>query len=170
MSNYALPDRKILKLQTFANMCKELAKLSHDTKYQVACLIFTNDFREICSIGYNGNYKGGPNERESMKTGQSGFLHAEENALYHLCKDFNLRKDLIMLCTHTPCPMCAKRIVNAGIKNVIYIDDYWDMGYESRDILEDSGVFVKSLEYVTSDVADLNFDDSKISNIQNVFK
>jgi dCMP deaminase len=145
---YVLSERKSLKLNTFANMCNELANLSHDEKYKVACLIFTNDFREICSIGYNGNYKGGPNIRESLETGKSGFLHAEENALYHLCKDFNLRKNLIMLCTHTPCPMCAKRIVNAGIKNVIYINDYFELGNETKNIFENSDIFCGKLDNI----------------------
>ena len=28
------------------------------------------------------------------------------------------------MCTHKPCPMCMKRIVNSGIRTVLYIDEY----------------------------------------------
>ena len=77
-------------------------------------------------MGYNGNYKSGPNQRDSLEVGESGFLHGEENALFHLSKPYELRESLILISTHKPCYMCAKRIVNSGIKIVFYIDDYGD--------------------------------------------
>lgn len=116
--------RKHLKLQTFMKMCKKLTVLSHDPKYAVATMIVTNDFREICAIGYNGNYKGGSHERDSLDSGLSGFLHSEENALFHLVKPYELRENLILLTSHSPCPMCAKRIVNSGIKHVVFDKEY----------------------------------------------
>lgn len=119
-------ERQSQKLSVFMKMCRELSTLSYDSKYRVASIIITKDYREVCAIGYNGSYKGGPNERSSLVPGQSGFLHAEENALFHLCKPYELRGDLLMLCTHKPCSMCARRIVNSGIKKVIYDFDYID--------------------------------------------
>jgi dCMP deaminase len=119
-------DRRSQKLSVFMSMCRELSSLSYDPKYKVSSIIITQDFREVCAIGYNGSYKGGPNSRGSLEQGNSGFLHAEENALFHLCKPYELRSDLLMLCTHKPCSMCAKRIVNSGIKTVIYDQDYSD--------------------------------------------
>jgi deoxycytidylate deaminase len=133
-------DRKCLKLQVFKNIVLELSKLSHDPKYQVACIIITNDFREICSIGYNGNYKGGEHERDSMETGKSGFLHGEENALISLSKPFELRNNLILICSHKPCTMCAKRIVNAGIQTVYYINDYDEKDGKTIQIFENSKI------------------------------
>ena len=130
-----MSDRNNLKLSVFKNMTLELARLSHDSKMKVATMIITQDFREICSIGYNGNYKNGPNERESMDIGMYGFLHSEENALYHLCKPYELRNNLIMICTHKPCPMCAKRIVNSGIGNVAYVNEYNSLGDTTEQIL-----------------------------------
>jgi len=127
------------KLSVFMKMCNELSTLSYDTKYKVASIIITKDYREVCAIGYNGGYKGGPNERSSLEQGKSGFLHAEENALFHLCKPYELRGDLLMICTHKPCSMCARRIVNSGIKNVIYYDDYVDAEAATDHIFEVSG-------------------------------
>jgi len=127
------------KLDVFMKMCVELATLSYDLKYKVASIIITKDYREVCAIGYNGSYKGGPNERTSLQHGQSGFLHAEENALFHLCKPYELRHELLMLCTHKPCSMCARRIVNSGIKNVIYYSDYSDAEAATDNIFKVTG-------------------------------
>lgn len=138
-----MPDtnvRHLQKLSVFMKMCKELSTLSYDPKYKVASIIITKDYREVCAIGYNGSYKGGPNERISLATGQSGFLHAEENALFHLCKPYELRGDLLMLCTHKPCSMCAKRIVNSGIKKVIYDINYVDAEAETDPIFSATGL------------------------------
>ena len=133
-------DRRVQKLSVFMKMCRELSTLSYDPKYKVASIIITSDYREVCAIGYNGSYKGGPNERVSLTTGQSGFLHAEENALFHLCKPYELRGDLLMLCTHKPCSMCAKRIVNSGIKKVIFDFDYIDKEAETDTIFSMTGM------------------------------
>jgi len=137
--------RHDLKIAVFKNMCLELANLSHDPKFKVSAMIISDDFREICSIGYNGNYKNGPNERESNETGMSGFLHGEENALYHLCKPYELRSNLIMICSHKPCPMCAKRIVNSGIRTVLFVNDYTAMGVGTEEIFSRSGVSLSQI-------------------------
>jgi dCMP deaminase len=129
-------DRQKQKLAVFMKMCKELSTLSYDPKYKVSAIIITSDYREVCAIGYNGGYKGGPNERSSLDHGNSGFLHAEENALFHLCKPYELRHDLIMLCTHKPCSMCARRIVNSGIQRVVYETDYLDQEGATDEIFQ----------------------------------
>lgn len=139
-------ERRKLKLTTFMTMCEELAKLSYDPKYQVATMIFTADFREICSIGYNGEYKGGPNARTSLEPGGSGFLHAEENSIISLAKSFELRGQLVLMCTHKPCTMCAKRIVNAGITQVIFKNHYQDTFNQTDEIFTISGVSCHSFD------------------------
>jgi len=131
-------ERYCKKLSVFMKMCEELSTLSYDPKYKVSSIIITSDYREVCAIGYNGSYKGGPNERSSLVVGNSGFLHAEENALFHLCKPYELRSNLIMLCTHKPCSMCAKRIVNSGIQRVVYQNDYVDSENETDEIFRAS--------------------------------
>jgi len=132
-------DRHVKKLSVFMKMCNELSSLSYDDKYKVASIIITKDYREVCAIGYNGGYKGGPNKRSSLDHGKSGFLHAEENALFHLCKPYELRNDLLMLCTHKPCSMCARRIVNSGIKDIVYYADYTDAEAATDHIFEITG-------------------------------
>lgn len=137
--------RQLQKLEVFGNICRQVSQLSYDPKYKVGAIVITNDFREVCAIGYNGNYKGGPNEREGSATGESGFLHAEENALYHLTKPWKERADLIMIVTHRPCRMCLKRIVNAGIQIVYYLDDYEDKCDNSNSFIADLPLSVQRL-------------------------
>ncbi len=126
--------RTSIKLQTFMQICRDLSCLSHDPKIQVATIIITDNFKEICSIGYNGDYSGGPNIRSNMTQGQSSFLHSEENALFHLGKPLESREHLILICTHKPCSMCAKRIVNSGIKRVVYDNEYNDSLNQTDEI------------------------------------
>lgn len=137
--------RHTQKLQVFAEITKNVATLSYDPKVKVGAIIFTSDFREVCAIGFNGNYKGGPNERESNAQGGSGFLHAEENALYHLTKDWDKRDKLTLMVTHRPCRMCLKRIVNSGITNVVYLEEYHDSCDNSDSFISDLPISVTRL-------------------------
>ena len=116
-----------------------IARRSVDTKYKVGALIVTEDNTQVLSIGYNGDHKGGPNIRESMKKGQSGFIHAEINAL--LKCDYNYHKRKIMYVTYSPCKMCAKAIINANISEVVYCKEYVDSS--GLKLLEDYGVKIR---------------------------
>jgi dCMP deaminase len=93
-------------------------------------------------MGYNGNYRGGPHIHESSDPGQSGFIHAEVNALVKC--DFNFPKKKHMYLTHSPCRACAKLIVNAEISRVIYDLQYRDVS--GLEILSSVGIEVLSLE------------------------
>ena len=118
-----------------------ISKRSPDPKFQVGAVIITSDNTQVLALGYNGDHKGGPNQRDSMKHGKSGFIHAEVNALIKM--DYNNPKDKKMYLTHAPCPVCAKCIINAGIKEVYYLDNYVTL--EGVDILKNSHVSIKKL-------------------------
>lgn len=132
--------RKILKYLKFMNIAKQIATLSYDPKHQVSAILVKKDFSNIHSMGYNGNYEGGPNERDSMVSGKSGFIHAEENALLkkNTTKE-DLQENYIMFVTMTPCNMCAKKMVNAGVKEVCALDVYENSG-NTEEIFKDAGV------------------------------
>ena len=72
--------------------------------------------------------------------GESGFLHAEINALLKL--DYNNPKRKKMYLTLSPCQMCAKAVVNAGIDEVIYDEEYRDT--RGIEILKSSGVVTRT--------------------------
>ena len=53
-------------------------------------------------------------------------LHAEQNALMQAAR-FGISTDgATMYVTHKPCSICARLIINAGIKRVVYHYDYPD--------------------------------------------
>ena len=73
--------RKILKYIIHMKIAEKFSYLSYDTKHQVASIAVRKDFKDIHKCGYNGNFEGGSNERDSLEHGNSGFIHAEENWL-----------------------------------------------------------------------------------------
>jgi len=115
-----------------------VAERSYDPRYKVGTIIVSEDNTQLLSLGYNGNYKGGPNRVESEEPGESGFIHAEQNALIKL--DYNNPKVKKMYITLSPCSHCAKMIVNANIDEVIYDEEYRDS--RGLDILREAGVKV----------------------------
>jgi len=118
---------------------KTIAERSCDPRHQVGTVIVTSDNTQVLSVGYNGNYAGGPNEPESSEPGESGLIHAEINALLKM--DYNNPKDKILYVTLSPCKMCAKSIVNSGIKEVVFLEQYRDAS--GIDILNDAGIKVR---------------------------
>lgn len=101
-----------------------IAQRSADPGFKVAAIVVTSDNTQLLSLGYNGDHAGGTNARDSNEPGESGFIHAEVNALIKL--DYNNPKKKIMYVSLSPCKMCAKAIINAGISEVVYKEKYRD--------------------------------------------
>lgn len=118
-----------------------ISERSYDPRLKVGAIIVSDDNTRLLSLGYNGNYRGGPNEPESSEPGQSGMIHAEVNALIKC--DYNFNRKKIMYLTHSPCVACAKLIVNADISRVIFDIDYRDL--TGLHILTNSGITVNRL-------------------------
>tara|TARA_A100001035_G_C27534530_1_gene386786 strand:+ start:216 stop:629 length:414 start_codon:yes stop_codon:yes gene_type:complete len=116
-----------------------ISQRSIDPRHQVGSIIVTDDNTQLLALGYNGNYKGGPNEIESLRPGQSGLIHAEQNALIKL--DYNNPKKKKMYVTLSPCSHCAKMIVNANIHEVIYDEQYRDPA--GIEIMKSAGLSVR---------------------------
>ena len=118
-----------------------ISKRSYDPRYQVGTIVVSNDNTQVLAVGYNGNYAGGPNEVESTDPGESGMIHAEINALLKL--DYNNPKKKVMYVTLSPCRMCAKAIVNSGIDEVIYKEEYRDSS--GLDVLRSANIKVRKI-------------------------
>jgi len=116
-----------------------IARRSYDPRFQVGAVVVTSDNCQVLAIGYNGNYIGGPNEVESEVPGESGMIHAEINALLKM--DYNNPKKKKLYLSLSPCRMCAKAMVNAGIDEVIYGVRYRDIS--GLNILTGAGVTVR---------------------------
>ena len=122
--------------KVWSDMASLISQRSYDPRHQVGVVIVTQDNTQVLSVGYNGNYSGGPNEVESAVPGESGMIHAEINALLKM--DYNNPKKKTLYVTLSPCKMCAKAIVNAGIDRVVYTNKYRDCS--GLKILEESGI------------------------------
>ena len=124
--------------EVWMTMAETIAKRSHHPKWKVGALIVSSDNTQVFSLGYNGNAAGMLNVPKSTKPGESGLLHAEINALLKL--DYNNPKDKVMYVTLSPCEMCAKAIVNSGIKKVVVKNMYRDS--TGVNILKQSGIII----------------------------
>ena len=110
--------------QVWMEVAHIIRRRSYDPRHQVGTVIISEDNTQVLAVGYNGNYRGGPNEAASLTPGESGMLHAEINALLKM--DYNNPKNKKLYLTLSPCRMCAKAIVNAGISEVFYSEVYRD--------------------------------------------
>mgnify|MGYP001345673432 CR=1 FL=1 len=120
---------------------KSISERSYDPRFKVGSVIVSDDNTQVLALGYNGNYAGGPNEVESTEPGKSGMLHSEINALIKL--DYNSPKKKKLYVTLSPCRMCAKAIVNAGISEVIYLEKYRDTS--GLELLESVGIVTRQV-------------------------
>ena len=128
--------------EIWLDFAQNISRRSSDPTFKVGCCIVTSDNTQVLAIGYNGDHKGGPNERESMDPGCSGFIHAEINALIKC--DYNNPKEKIMYLTLSPCRQCAKAIINGGIKKVVFGKKYRDTS--GLDLLINNGVEICFLD------------------------
>ena len=111
---------------TYLKMADEWGQLSKAKRRKVGCLIVKDG--QIISDGYNGTPAGYDNNCEyETRFGyetKPEVLHAESNALMKLAKSTNSSKDSTIYLTMSPCFECAKLIIQAGVKRVVYNEVY----------------------------------------------
>ncbi|HEY1835853.1 MAG TPA: deaminase [Candidatus Saccharimonadales bacterium] len=95
----------------------------------------------------NANLVGGPmeHEKDGIWVSPPTVSHAEECCISQAAKDGVPLKDATMIVTLSPCMTCSRLIVNSGIKELHYIDDWWDKN--ALDFLSENGVKVVKLPY-----------------------
>ena len=79
----------------------------------------------IISDGYNGTPSGFENvcEDEEGKT-KPYVLHAEANAITKVAKSGNSSEGATLYVTSSPCLECSKLIIQAGIRRVVFTENY----------------------------------------------
>ena len=110
-------DRRYIRMATI------WAENSYCTRRQVGALIVKN--QRIMSDGYNGTPAGFENicEDENNVT-KPDVLHAEANAITKIARSNNSSEGATLYVTASPCIECAKLIIQAGIKRVVYSEKY----------------------------------------------
>ena len=116
-----------------------------------ACIV--DEDRKIIGIGYNGFPMGSSDdnmpwnkEGDFLETKYPYVVHAELNAILNSIKSL---KNSIIYVTHFPCNECAKAIVQAGIRKVVFYSDKHknlDSTRASKMIFENAGVEMSHLE------------------------
>ena len=103
--------------------------------------------RMIISDGYNGTPSGFENicEDESGVT-KPYVLHAEANAITKVAKSGNSSEGATLYVTASHCMECAKLIIQAGIKRVVYQDQYRLM--DGIELLQKAGIECVHMEKI----------------------
>ena len=109
----------------YLKMALEWGKLSYCERKKVGALIVKD--RMIISDGYNGTPSGFENCCEDKDGNTLWYvLHAEANAILKLAASTQSAKNSTLYITLSPCKQCSKLILQAGIKKLVYIEDYSD--------------------------------------------
>ncbi len=119
------------------------AKNSYCKRRQVGALLVKDNM--IISDGYNGTPSGFENVCED-ETGVTKpyVLHAEANAISKVAKSGNSSDGATLYITASPCMECAKLIVQAGIRRVVYRDEY--RLTDGVDLLRRAGISVEKID------------------------
>ena len=107
----------------YLRMARIWAENSYCQRRKVGALVVKD--KMIISDGYNGTPSGFENicEDESNVT-KPYVLHAEANAITKLARSSNNSEGSTLYVTAAPCIECAKLIIQAGIKRVVYGEKY----------------------------------------------
>ena len=144
MINQNLPHHKQDKIDTlYLRMANVWSENSHCNRSKVGCLIVKD--RQIISDGYNGTPSGFPNECEDCNNNTlPTVLHAEANAITKIAKSANSAEGSTLYVTLSPCFDCAKLIIQAGIKRIVYSEEYRKT--DSFKLFEEAGIEIKKIE------------------------
>lgn len=115
--------------------------------------------KQLLSTGFNGAPSGvtSCDEREICVREEKGAkpgehyewccaLHAEQNAIIQAAKHGINIADATLYCTNSPCIICSKMLINAGVQRIIYQEGYPDL--LSMEMLAESGVEVLEFSQV----------------------
>lgn len=107
----------------YLRMAEIWAENSYCQRRKVGALIVKD--KMIISDGYNGTPSGFENVCEDENNLTKPYvLHAEANAITKIARSSNNSDGATLYVTDSPCIECAKLIIQAGIKRVIYARDY----------------------------------------------
>ena len=138
----------------FMSIARVVASRSNCVKRKVAAVI-TRD-RRIISTGYNGTPRGTLNCNEGGCPRCNSFAaggtrldeclcsHGEENAITQAAYHGVSLKGGTVYTTMSPCLICTKMIINAGLEEVVYNTDY-PLGETSLNLLGEAGVKVRKV-------------------------
>ena len=120
----------------FLDIARLVATRSTCLRRQVGAVLVKD--KRILATGYNGPPSGLPHcldvgclrERMGVPSGERHELcrglHAEQNAILQAAFHGISIKGATLYCTHHPCIICSKMLINAGISKIVYLEGYPD--------------------------------------------
>lgn len=138
----------------FLRLAQHIAAWSKDPSTQVGCVVVGPD-REIRSTGFNGFPRGIADCPERLADRSQKYpliCHAEENAIMHAARIGVALKDCRAYVTWPPCTRCARSLVQAGVKEVVYpagieIPERWQEDFDlSISLLREAGIAVRTVD------------------------
>jgi len=138
----------------FMDITKLVAKRSTCLRRSVGAAIVKD--RRILSTGYNGapsnvthcKDTGCLREKLNVPSGEKHELcrgiHAEQNAIIQAAYHGVSIQGASLYCTNLPCSICAKMIINAGVKTIYYVEGYADS--ISEDMLKEADIQLVRLD------------------------
>ena len=132
----------------FIELAYFVARRSTCLRRQVGAVIVKD--KHILATGYNGAPKGIAHcldtgclrDKLGIPSGTRHEIcmasHAEQNAIIQAAYHGIAIKDSVIYCTTHPCSICAKMIINAGIKRIFFVEGYPDdLG---KKLLDEAGI------------------------------
>lgn len=152
----------------FMEIAKLTAQRTNCMKRRVGAVLVSREFHRLISTGYNGTpsglrncFEGGckrcnANQGSGTALSTCLCLHAEENAIFEAGRDRislygkpnSLDRDpqgVVLYTTSCPCLYCAKKIIQAGISEVVYLNSYYTDD-TVKQFLKEANVLVRSLK------------------------
>jgi len=138
----------------FLDIALTVAKRATCLRRQMGAVLVKD--RRILTTGYNGAPSGLPHCAETgclrqqlgIPSGERQelcrALHAEQNAIILAALHGVSLSGATLYCTHQPCIVCAKMLINAGVKRVVILNDYPDP--LAADFLAQAGIETVRLE------------------------
>ena len=135
----------------FMEMANVVAKRSTCLRRRVGAILVKD--KHILSTGYNGAPKGFRHcdevgclrQKQDIPSGERHELcrglHAEQNAIIQAAVFGVSIKDSTLYCTNTPCVVCVKMLINAGVTEIVYSGEYPD--HLAKKMLSESTLKIK---------------------------
>jgi dCMP deaminase len=116
-------DKQALLDQRYLKMAAIWSQNSYCKRRKVGALLVKD--KMIISDGYNGTPSGFENICEDENNFTKPYvLHAEANAITKVAKSYNSSEGATLYVTSSPCMECSKLIIQAGIKRVVFTENY----------------------------------------------
>jgi dCMP deaminase len=143
----------------FMQIAQIVALRSNCMKRKVAAVVVKD--RRIISTGYNGTPRGVKNCNEGgcprcnsmapsgTNLGECLCSHAEENSITQAAYHGISLKDATLYSTYSPCLICTKMIINAGIKEVVFNVEY-PLAEVAKGLLKEAGVHIRQVPLASS--------------------